>query len=119
MKPEKISTASNEELVSFYEQLLGAQEDAENGISVVKDELLDRLKKDKVDAKIIKEYVVSAAARINFNPPLEWAKERGAVKLGLDHAALKELYNKEIDVPNTTITHYIMIRHREEKNGEK
>ena len=116
MKPEQISTSSNEDLVRFYEHLLAVQEDAENGISVVKDELFDRLKKDKVDAKIINDYVVSAETRISFKPPLELAKERCAVKTALDNTALKELYNKEIEVPNTVVTHYIIIRHREDKN---
>ena len=115
MEPQQISTSTNEELVSFYEELLAEQENVEAGISVIKDELLERLKKDKVDAKIINDYVVSAATRISFKPPLEWAKERGAVKTALDSNALKKLYNKEVDVPNTTFTHYIMIRQREEK----
>lgn len=104
--------ASMEELLDSYLKAMHEQEQLEAAISVIKDEMIQRLDSEKVKGKVVGEYTVTKVTRVNFKPTIEQARELAATKTveSIDTQALKRLHDQGIEIPNTTTTSFVMVK---------
>jgi|SRR5579885_997898 len=110
LDPQKITEISIEQLVEAYTKATTLREEIEATMSVVKDEIMARLDAENVKGKVVNDYTVSKATRVSFRTSLEWAEQAGAVKKTVDAAKLKALYDSGVEVPDTQVTSYLVVR---------
>ena len=96
------------ELVDARENAAHLMEQYQAEVSVYGQELLARLKADKLSGKIVGMHTVSKRTRLSFKIELAAAKDLGATKEVVDNTKLKALYTKGIDIPATT-TEYVVV----------
>lgn len=107
-----------EKLLSTRQEFALAKEQMEAGMAVINEELLARLTKEKVTAKVVEGFTVSRVTRISFATTLAQAKELGAVKEAVDNDALKKLHYSGVIVPATKTSEYVTVRNLEAKDAE-
>jgi|GEM_PF-3384298 len=108
---------SIEEILIVREQLVSKKEELEAGISVLGGELLERLKKEKVNGMVVSNYSISKVNRVSFTTSVSEAKELGATTETIDTKMLKILFNKGVDVPGVKISEYVSVREIKEKDA--
>lgn len=99
-----------QELLVTREKAVLAKEELEASIKVINDEMLERLKEEKINGKVIDNYSISKATRYSFDVDLKKAKELGAVKEMVDQALLKQMYFKGVKFDGIKTTEYILVR---------
>lgn len=107
-----------QQLLDMREKANIAKEEIEAGLSVVNEELLERLKKEKINGKVVGNWGISKATRYSFETTLEEAEALGAVKQTVDQAKLKKLISSGIKIPGTKVSEYVMVRQVEKKMDE-
>jgi hypothetical protein len=88
-----------------------SMEEIEAGVKVVKDELLDRLHRLKIDGTKTKDgYFVKKNMRCSFpDVTMSQAEELGAIKKSIDTLKLSALMKKGVAIKHS-ITQYITIK---------
>lgn len=108
---QTLTEVPEEKLVGMAEKLLAEKENIESAISVIKTELIERLKIQKIDGKKIGKYALALQKRTIFSDvPLSFAKEMGATTEAIDTSKLRELYAKGVKVPAVKVTEYLSMR---------
>lgn len=102
-----------EQLVEEYNKAKGVIEETEGNVSVLRDAILDHLKKLKMDGiKTKTGYFVKKVVSTSFSGvSLSTAKELGAIiqKEVADTDMLKKLHSKGIQISGTKVIQYIKI----------
>ena len=81
---------------------------------VITDELVDRLKQEKVTGKIVGQFQISRTKRFSFpDVTLEQAKELGAVSETINQTMLKTLWTKGVQLP-VKETEYLTFRRKDD-----
>lgn len=101
---------TNEELLEARNNAVTFIEDYEAAKAIYSQELLERLKKEKLNGMVIGEQSVTVIKKYSFKTPISYAKEVGAIKEVIDTEKLKKLVLKGISVPETNTTEYIMVK---------
>lgn len=98
--PAEILKMSDEELVQLYVETRQEEEDVAAQKLAVKQELIERLKKENRDGKEIGEYSVTRFKMVTFKTSLEEAKKHGAVKVEEkpDLILLRKLYDNGVKI---------------------
>lgn len=109
---EDLTKYSLDQLLESYLKALAAQEELEASISVIKNEMIQRLDEENLKGTIVGDYSVSKVIRVNFRPTLEQAKELAAIKTveTIDTQALKRLHDSGVEIPNTTTTTFVLVK---------
>ena len=97
-----------EELIEARENAAYKVEHAQAEMTVFNQELLERLKTEKLSGKVVGDYALSRCSRLSFQVDLKMAEELGATKPTIDQAKLKALYQKGIELP-VTKSEYIRV----------
>jgi len=108
---DNISELTDEQLAKLdlkarylFDEIVSAQ-------SVIRNELLTRLKEQKLDGKILGDQYVSIVKKVLFTDvPLAFAKELGATKEAVDTARLRSLYESGAKIKGAKISEYVLIR---------
>lgn len=109
--PSELLSLSKEELVKAYSLTCDVLDELDNQRKAIKDLLADKI---KGNGEIVGEYAVTKVKRVNFKMKLDKAKELGATKESIDTRALKELFNRGVEIPHTT-TEYLLIKEVQKK----
>lgn len=108
---QTLTEISEEKLVGMAEKLLSEKDNIESAISVIRTELLERLKAQKIDGKRVGKYALAIQKRTTFSDvPLSFAKEVGAVTEAVDTSKLRELFAKGVKVPSAKTTEFLSMR---------
>ena len=92
------------------------KETIEAGLSVVNDELADRLRSQKVTGLKVNGWFVSRVKRMLTNGvQLSQAREYGAVKESVDSEKIKMLVAKGVKIRGIKFSEYVNIREGSEK----
>ena len=103
--PADILKMTKEQLVVLHQ--LGADMLAE--ITAQQKAIRDLLaEKIEGNGEVIANHTVTKAKRLNWKVDLEQAKELGAIKQAVDSTALKQLYNKGVNIPHETVEYLII-----------
>ena len=107
------------ELLQQYLKYQQLQEELEAAMSVIKDEMITRLDAENVKGKVVGDYQVTKVTRVNFRPTLDQARELAATKTveQIDTQALKRLYDQGAEIPNTSVTTFVMVKPVEQPAG--
>lgn len=103
------SEMSLEELVELRENINHRLEDLKASLSVFSDEILLRLKQDKLQGTVVGDRAISMVRRVSFDVTLTQAKELGAVKEAIDQDVLKKLDKAGVSIPNKKVSEYIRV----------
>lgn len=105
-KSKEPKDLNKEQLVEVYDNLNHQLGDIEAAISVVKEELFNRI---EGNGEVIGHYALTKSKRVNFKVDLEQAKKLGALKMAVDTAELKKRLDKGEKIPHD-VTTYLLIR---------
>lgn len=99
--PAEILEMSLEDLVTLYVDTREQEEDIAAQKTAVKQEIIERLKKAKLDGTQVGNYAVTKFKMITFATTLEDAKKYGAVKTEEkpDTTILRKLFDKGEKIP--------------------
>ena len=112
-----IKTSTFDEIVKSVVKAQEIIEETEAGIKVLKDELGDRLRSEKLSGKKSGNFYVNRVKRISTTDvDISTARELGCVKEALDANKIKALVDRGVKVLGAKFTEYINIR--EEKQSE-
>ncbi|HZE87072.1 MAG TPA: hypothetical protein VE090_02580 [Methylomirabilota bacterium] len=120
MEAEQIQEATLDQLLDARLKADQQIEDLQASISVINTEMIARLDADKEKAKVVGSHTVSKVTRLNFKPTIDQARELAATKTveQIDTQALKRLHESGVEIPNTSITVFCMVRPVEQKTTE-
>ncbi len=109
---EQIPLLDMSELLQRYLEGQHLIEELEAAMSVIKEEMITRLDAEHVKGKVVGDYQVTKVTRVNFRPTLDQARELAATKTveQIDTQALKRLYDQGADIPNTSVTTFVMVK---------
>jgi hypothetical protein len=95
-----------EELLDYRNKILQEQENLEAAISVIKDEVIQRLDAEKIEGKVVGDQAISI--RKNYTCEKDVAESLGAITVitqkRIDVKLLKELHFKGVEIPGLVIT---------------
>ncbi len=99
--PAEILEMSLEDLVELYVNTREQEEEVAAQKTAVKTEIIERLKKAKLDGTQVGDYAVTKFRMITFQTTLEDAKKYGAVKTEEkpDTTILRKLFDKGETIP--------------------
>ena len=120
MKPEELSGATIEKLLEARLKADQQIEELEASISVINAEMIARLDEAQEKAKVVGDYTVTKVTRLNFKPTIDQARELAATKTveQIDTQALKRLHESGVEIPNTSVTTFVMVKPVEQKPTE-
>lgn len=112
MNTQKLpSEMSWTELMEYRESILQQQEELEATISVIKDEMLAKLKEEGINGKPVGDKTISL--RVSYTTDKDTAKELGAIKVvtqeRIDVSMIKALVQKGVTVPNLQTIESVMV----------
>ena len=109
---EDLQQANMDTLLEAYLKAQHLHEEIEASMTVIKDEMVNRLDAENVKGKIVGDYSVSKVTRLNFRPTIDQARELAATKTveSIDTQALKRLHDSGVEIPNTTTTTFVMVK---------
>jgi len=108
---EEIHKQPLENLVIQYIEMKSSIEDIQAGQSVIRDEILDRLKEMKISGTSVSGYSVSRYTRHVFGDVKEsTARSLGAIKQTIDSTKLKNLIKKGVKVDGSKAIICLSIR---------
>lgn len=121
IKIDKIADYTDQQLLDAnafsYKQLLEARalvdqqiEDIQALRSIISEELLNRLRNENLNGKVVGEYIISRVKRITFKTKLEDARSFGAVTEAVYTKRLKELYSMGVPIPDVSETEYLLVK---------
>lgn len=110
IEPHLLEEASLEAIVQSWDEANQKEEDAKAEAVAYKNEMLVRLKKEKIDSKVVGDRIISKVKRVTFTTPMKVASELGATKVGIDTDKLRELYNRKIKFEGVRVSEYVQVR---------
>lgn len=102
-----LTEVTNEELLELKERLETQREEIMGGLLEIRSLLLERLQKEKLDSKVVGDYILTQYKQVNFTATrLEQAKELSAVKevtkIMKDTTKLRKLFDAGVKVPGVS-----------------
>lgn len=109
---------SQEELLERFERIGYKEEELGAEKSEIRQELGIRLKKEKLDSKLVGEWMITIYSATRFSTTLAQARELGAIKTEeiVDLGKLKKLHSAGAKVPGVQTKESLRIAKLREKN---
>lgn len=105
-----IITATYEQLLDERENANHIVEEAKATLNVINQEILDRLKKEKLQGKVVGDWGVSIVNRVSYTKvSLETAESFGCTKQAIDTAKLGKLYKTGVPIEGATEYEYVRV----------
>lgn len=106
MNEKSLSEYTWQELLDYRIKVLQEIENLEAAVSVVKDEIVERLASEGIEGKIVGDSAISL--RTSYTCPKDTAEQLGAIttitQKRIDVKLLKELYLKKVEIPGLVIS---------------
>lgn len=109
---DNIQEVSMQDLVESYVKASAVIEESEAQRSVVREEILLRM---KYDSETVDGYTITKVKKYKFNVTLDEAKELGAIKTVVDESILKGLYLKGVPIKDVKFIIYPLIKAMKEE----